>query len=424
MKKNKNTKVIFLNTHSTLNTGDTGIVLAQIQYFRKHFPNLEISLTSRTPEIDQKFYNSMGIKVFSALIPSPSISVGGIQKIKYILKNLINLKAKINLIREIKESDLVISSGGGYFYTYRKILPGPMFFQNLLHVGLARLLNKPIIFFPQSFGPFNNSLSLKLIKKVLQSSNVIKVFVRENTSYELLLNILDTGYQKKVELCPDMAFYLNRELHQRYIDKQYLNLPKPILAITLREWCFPEVKSKQDKLAKREAYLDTLINISKIFINQFRGSVVVFPQVRGPGIIEDDRKITDEFKNRLKKLVINKNILFIKLDDIISPSKIINILSQTDIIIATRFHSAIFALMSGVPVISITYQPKSKGIMKLLELEHFCLNITDIQVKEILRLIKEITTHYSYNKRKIQNNVYNIRKEIETKLENTTKFLY
>ena len=64
MGNNKIARIIILNTHSTLNSGDLAIVLAQIQYFKKHFPGSIISLTSRTPENDKFFYRKLGAKVF------------------------------------------------------------------------------------------------------------------------------------------------------------------------------------------------------------------------------------------------------------------------------------------------------------------------------------------------------------------------
>ncbi|MFQ6082629.1 MAG: polysaccharide pyruvyl transferase family protein [Candidatus Aminicenantia bacterium] len=417
-------KIFIANTHSILNSGDVGIVLAQIQFLNKHFSNLEISLTSRTPEIDQKFYNPMGIKVLSPIIPSPSIFIGNIQKIEQSLKNLFAFKSKRNLMREIKKSDLVISSGGGYFYSNRKIFPGPMFFQNFLHVKLAIILNKPVIFFPQSFGPFYNPFALKILKNVLERDNVIKIFAREDISFNLLLNILNREKNKdKLELCPDIAFYLNKEKYQGGPPIE-LNLPRPIVAITLRQWDFPEVKNAKEKRKKKEEYLKSLKKICQEVFHNWGGSVIVFPQVRGPGILEDDRIISGKLWERVKKIIPEKNRLFIDLPDAVSPFYIINILSQVDLAIATRFHSAIFALISGVPVISITYQPKSKGIMELLGLEYFCVNITDINSEEILRLIEEIFDHYSDVQKKIQDKISDIRKTIETRLESTIKCFY
>ncbi|HDL64387.1 MAG TPA: hypothetical protein ENH12_03255 [Proteobacteria bacterium] len=162
-------KILLLNTHSTLNLGDTGIVLAQIQILEKIFPDLKISLTSRTPRIDRAFYGPLGIKIYPPFIPAPGVFTGIRAKCMGCLKNLVNLPEKYRLLREIKDSDLIISNGGGYFYSYRKTIPGPTFIQYVLHIKLAIFLNKPVILFPQSFGPFSNSIAPGLLKRILQN---------------------------------------------------------------------------------------------------------------------------------------------------------------------------------------------------------------------------------------------------------------
>ncbi len=224
-------KIFFLNTHSVLNSGDAGIVLAQIQFFKKMFPSLKISISSRTSETDEKLYKPMGIKVFPPIIPAPSTFPGAVPKIAQSMKIFFSFKSKINLLQEIKKSDLVISSGGGHFYSNRKVFPGPLFFQNLLHVRLASIIKKSLIFFPQSFGPFKNSIASKFLKNILQSENIIKIFAREGTSFDLLLTLLDKDENKnKLDLCPDIAFCLNKEDNQ-YDSPINLNLPNQLLQL-------------------------------------------------------------------------------------------------------------------------------------------------------------------------------------------------
>ena len=60
-------KIFIANTHSILNSGDAGIVLAQIQFLRKYFPSLQISLSSRTPELDKKTFHPLGVKIFHSI---------------------------------------------------------------------------------------------------------------------------------------------------------------------------------------------------------------------------------------------------------------------------------------------------------------------------------------------------------------------
>jgi colanic acid/amylovoran biosynthesis protein len=49
-----------------------------------------------------------------------------------------------------------------------------------------------------------------------------------------------------------------------------------------------------------------------------------------------------------------------------------------DFFVATRLHSAIYALKAGVPVVAVAYEPKTIGIFKDLDLSEFVLDIRSI----------------------------------------------
>lgn len=416
-------KTLIINTHSVLNSGDTGIALAEIQFLKKKFPSIEISLTSRTPMIDKNFYRALGIKVLPSLFPLPKISRYSNPKIDSIIKEFFELPSKINLLKEIKKADFVVSSGGGYFYSNRRLFPGPFFWQNFLHVKLVSKIRRPLIFFPQSFGPIKNSIGVRCLKSILKQDNVVKIFTREEFSFDFLKKILHQDKDekiKKLDLCPDVAFYLNSPGYavERRIK---LNLPKPIVAMASRDWDYPNAKSAQEK---KEKYFSSLIKIAESILFDWNGSIVIFPQARGPTLFENDRIISKKLREALEKKLPKKRIIYLNLRDDVSPFYIIDILSQCDLIIATRLHAAIFALLAGVPAISIGYQPKNIGTMKLFELEHFCVSIEDISADKVLTLIREIFYYHDDIRRKIGDILIRLKEQIEVKLNQALKDIY
>ena len=414
-------KAIFLNTHSFLNSGDAGIVIAQIQLLKRYFPGIKISITSRTAGVDKRFYKSKEIKVFSPIIPAPSVYTGRIQKIEQSLKNFFALKEKKNLIKEIEQSDIVISSGGGYFYSNRKTLPGPMFLQNYLHIKIAQILRKSVVFFPQSFGPFYNSLSIMMLRDILNYDKTVQIFAREKISFDFLQTLLEKERNRdKVDICPDMTFYLRREDEFRNPTFRE-NLPRPIVVLTLRKWDFPDAKSAKEKKKKEDEYLAAIEEVCYSIFKERRGTIVIVPQVRGPGFFENDRIISLKLLAELKKIIPEKNLLFFDLPDFISPCYLIDVFSQADLVLATRFHSAVFAMISGVPIISITYQPKSTGIMNLLDLARFCVDINEMDSARIIQIANEILSCPRDIKGKIENEVKILKNTIELKMDDVLK---
>lgn len=408
-------KALILNTHSVLNTGDLAIVLAQAQYLNERFPGIGISLTSRTPEIDQTVYQPRGIDVIPAILPAPSVFYTAGQKVQQSLKNLLDLGSKSRLKRAILDSDFVISSGGGYFYTSRRIGPGPMFLQNLAHVKLAYRLKKPVVFFPQSFGPILNSLSLRMLSKLLNSEKALRIYAREEISQDYLERLLNVD-KAKIELCPDMVFYLSQEdFSESGIES--LDLPRPVVALTLRTWDFPEFKSRGDKEKKTAEYLQCLEEVCRRLHERRQCSFCVFPQVRGPGSFEDDRDITLKFWKGLQKIIPEEKRKLLNPDHVISPPWLMQLLAQTDLLIATRFHSAILSFIAGTPAIAITYQPKSLGMMSMLSLERFSIDINQMDADKLMQLADDVFDHTDDVKQKISLELENMRKSIKLKLE-------
>lgn len=416
-------KILILNTHSTLNAGDTGIVLAQLKLLREKFPRHQLILTSRTPELDTAFYKQPNIKLLPPLVPAPSIYSRGFQKVYKSLRNLCKLLLKIDLIREIKRCDFVVSSGGGYFWSHRKYFPGPMFFQNYLHLRIASFLKKPVVVFPQSVGPFHSNMARNLLIGAFDSSNILKIYAREKISYNFLQSLLIRN-RKKIRLCPDMAFYLEKDTSQKDASSMEFDLPKPIIALTLRQWDFPNAGGNLQKKEKQTQYLNAFEKIGRNIFEKWGGSILVFCQSRGPGNFENDMIVSKRLIENLKKSVPPAHLKYLDLKGTPHPQEIIRILIHMDLLISTRFHSAIFSLIAGTPVIAISYQQKGLGIMKDLDLDRYCRDISALETDEILKICEEILSHPEEIRKKIQAETSNARKKIEATFIDLESIVY
>jgi colanic acid/amylovoran biosynthesis protein len=57
-----------------------------------------------------------------------------------------------------------------------------------------------------------------------------------------------------------------------------------------------------------------------------------------------------------------------------------------DFFVATRLHSAIFAMSVGVPVLCIGYLPKSEGVLKMMNLTEYALSIDQVDPTRLMTL--------------------------------------
>jgi polysaccharide pyruvyl transferase WcaK-like protein len=214
-----------------------------------------------------------------------------------------------------------------------------------------------------------------------------------------------------------MACYLEPKTNLDCLNGESLDLPQPILAINLREWTFPEIKDSGTQRLKREEYLKTLIAVARCFIQRHRGSVLVIPQALGPDPSEDDRGICLEFYQRVKESIpaAARAIQFRELA-IGSLTSYFKLSSQVAVLIGTRLHACILALVAGVPVISIGYQYKSQGTMDMLGLGRFNMNITDVTLEWLLASVEEIMSQRQTIQEEIRQSLSQARTRIDNEV--------
>lgn len=380
-------RILIVNTHSVLNSGDAAIVLAQVFWLRQAVPGVQITLTSRTAKADRTLYEPLGLQVIPALYDVPSLFSGGPAGWTKSLASLVRIRAKTDLIRETSRADLVIGSGGGYFYSNRPSGPGPMFLQNLFHLKLACLLKKPVVLFPQSFGPTFDDRSSRLLANLVTDKSVKRVLVREENSLRFLERALGNKFDPaRFVLCPDLAFLLAPDDGGDDIQ----GLPRPVTAITVRHWDFPELSSAAEKEKRRRGYFAGLEETAARIYQTWGGTILLFPQSRGPGAFENDRPASLKLYHALKSRIPPGRLAWVDFPDVVSPQAIQRLCARADLLLATRFHSAILALLGGTPVLSLNYQPKSSGMMRMLGLERYAVDIAEVRPEVLGPLADEI----------------------------------
>ena len=410
-------KILILNTHSSLNAGDAAIVLAQVKFLRGVFNSVEISLTSRTPELDAKVYASEGVRVIPPVLPAPSVFDGIGRKIAGAARNLADLRAKRDFLKAAREADLVIASGGGYFWSKRRLVPGLMFLQNILHLRLVERMKKPLVLFPQSFGPLASPFHRRLLRKTLEAGSVTKIFAREQRSADFLGGLIaDAGTRAKIDVCPDLTFLLAEEVGPAPAPVQVDPLPKPVVALTLRQWDFPEAAGRAERRRFGQEYFGELARFCEYIIRDRKGSVLIYPQSRGPGAFEDDRPVSRAFYAKLRAALPSAPVRYFEDNASTSLEAASTLLSRADLVLATRFHSALLALVRGVPALAIGYQPKTQGIMARLGLDKYAFEISRVKSSDLRAAAEDILASPAAFRERVRPRLVEMKGEVTEKL--------
>ena len=240
-------------------------------------------------------------------------------------------------------------------------------YTNYVNLLAVLLLNRKVILAPQSIGPVGGRINRCIMKFLLVRCGTI--CTRESYSKDFCLS-LGVDASNIVPLL-DMAFYPLCDDS----DKGSLSLPDRYIASTAIKWLYPNSHNPQ---LMYDAYLKELVESYEKLADRFDCSIVVLKQIEKYGNDSGDEVIFED----MRSMCTSNRIIFV--NDFVEVSRMKLIIGQAIAFLGSRMHSNIFALSQGVPTVAISYQPKTKFIMRQLGLEKFSLEIDEFSADDIL----------------------------------------
>lgn len=409
-------KITIINSGFSANKGDAGILYGAIKALNRHFPeDTEYIIESAWKKnIDKEIFGYLKnkVKIFQPLwkhstvltykrnlVPIPNFFwAEGLIKIPILLemrekKEIRYLKPFLSkddmeLINQMKDSNIIISCAGGSFHDNEG---GAAFLQLLYSIYIAINTNVPVMIYAQSIGPFKSKIYEKITQNVL--SKVSLITVRDYYSKEYLEKL---EVNTPIIVTADSAFSLpdpfkteyNKSI-SKYLEKYYwIKESKLNIGITVRNW-----NLKQSHIEK---YKHAMINLIEYVCNTYKDvSITFFPQVSSDILLS--RSICNDSNYCNQKCFV--------IEDNLHPMILKGLYGKMNLFIGTRMHSTIFSLGMRVPTINIAYMPKSVDLMKRLNMENVTFSIDDIDEKKIIEAIDMILQDEEKTKEKIEKNI-------------------
>jgi colanic acid/amylovoran biosynthesis protein len=122
------------------------------------------------------------------------------------------------------------------------------------------------------------------------------------------------------------------------------------------------------------------------FLEEHGGSVLLFAHVFGSPWVADDRQVIRRIAQSLGGLTGR----VVMMDDSNDPHLLSAAYSRLDVLLGTRMHSNIFALSQGVPCLAVGYLHKTRGMMRMLDLEQWCLDVSGARGDCVARRLAEL----------------------------------
>ncbi len=352
-----------LNAYDHRNRGDRAIIEAQIAWLKSKFPDAEFRVFSPAWEAN--------IDVFGEKVSQPppirTEDHGGFftNIVKPLKASLAAAFGSSKASPAFKECDAYFLCGGGYLYssTARGLSR-----QLWMHAGnsmLALNTGKPVMQFPQSWGPITKVADRWICKKL--ASKLPRICSRGEASTAL---VDQWGFLDKVVGVPDIVVPFG-ELKPELVKQCPEGNGE--LGIAPINYGFAQQRSDADG----ELYLQRVSEVAAGFMKEGGKGITIFPQVQVEGK-DDDLVVALELEKRLVSQAIPCRVI-----QGVSWENYFVEVSQMSVFLGSRMHACIFALVSGIPTVGLSYQPKFEALFGQLKMSDRCVPIADFDPAEV-----------------------------------------
>ncbi len=355
-------KVLISGYYGFDNAGDDTVLFGIISSLRRHIEQVDITVLSNKPDETRKVF---GIPAY-------------------------NRWSLVEITRQLRRCDLLVMGGGSLLQDATS--PRSVIYY-LGIVTIAKMLNKPVIFYAQGVGPISHPLSKKLIDWVVNRVDVITV--RDQHSGEDLKSFgvrrapIYVTADPALTIHPDdIDLRMGEEILNRYIQ----NRNRPNMAISVRKW-----KNQTKYRTELAKMADELVN---------EGWNVFLLPMQYPADIAESEEIMKLMEHPHKDRYVFLLRQKMNFRDIIS------VIGNMDFVLGMRLHSLILAAVTNVPFTAITYDPKVDRFVQRLNMGS-AGNLQELNYEKLSRAVRDVLDDLTGTRKKLKNNMKQLVQEAE-----------
>jgi colanic acid/amylovoran biosynthesis protein len=380
------------------NKGDAALLFALAQSLEAEFGPVDLTFTSFTPATDAPRY---GFRFLRMPLDPNSIFGGGLRAflkrrggerlaayaaMAHLGVFLLLMRAWVSLyrrrpeaiallprrVREVvaaaERADVVVGMPGGYLLA--PAFTNVWWLYHVATLALVQMLGKPLVLYPSSLGPFPGA-HRAIARRLLPGCDL--VMVRERVSERLALAL---GVPRdRVRLVADAAFLFADDgrgaAELEPVRRRLAGAPRPLVGVSVREHHFP---GSPDPAAAYRTYLGAVAGAVDRLVAETGATPVFVPQVLGAGG-------GDVAAARAAMAYLAEPTRAVLLEDDLSPHALTVLYGDFEMMIGTRMHANILAMVAGTPTAAIAYGHKTTGIMELLGLAEYVIPIEEVETR-------------------------------------------
>jgi len=297
---------------------------------------------------------------------------------------------------KLKRMDILIIPGTGLLNDANGVRGWGQY--NLLKWSLiAKLCGCKVVFVSVGAGPIYSRLGRLITKAALALADSRSY--RDASSKECLESIGFRTERDRVE--PDLVFSLPEAAIPHHGNGSH----RPVAGLGLMAYSGRYSASRPSDETYL-GYLEALVSLTQwLLARDYDVRLLI-----GDGA---DRNAAHEFRSLLReKLSAGEEDRIIE-EPINSVDDLLSQIAATDIVVATRFHNALLAILCNKPVIAISFHHKCESMMRATGLSKYCLDINGLQGDALIERFRDLERHADTLKALLTQKVREFRKELD-----------
>ncbi|MFM2314269.1 MAG: hypothetical protein RLZZ04_3545 [Cyanobacteriota bacterium] len=308
-------KIIISNT-VILNGGDAAILISILKILQDAFgKDTEFVIYDSQPETAKKYYPAFNLRqlIYDQSIGSLKIRFVGriiklinqgrlkiaawcIQQNQYTLGRLLTNPTEFTSLLDYKHADLIVSTGGTYLVENYGLKPRFFDYQ------ISLLFHKPLVFFTQSLGPFEQPENQRTLTSIFNRSTLILLRDRQSAKHLEGLVTQQSKMQSKISVVADAAFALaNWETLEAAKKVQTSVYPRKI-AISVRDWRYFKTVDPEVGITR---YIAALVALTVHLVEKYQAQITYISSCQGiPEYWKDDSEFALNITSQLAPEIV------------------------------------------------------------------------------------------------------------------------
>lgn len=393
----KRKKIALFGHFDSTNFGNESTLAAMLYHLRSFQPDAEVTCISTGPEATIATHHIEAIPLYETFLKSWVPRNPMTKMLRKIFVGLPSVPYRwVRGLMRLRSTDALIIPGTGLLTdAYGLTGWGPY---NLFKWSLiAKICRCKLFFVSIGAGPVYGTLGRWLVRSILHFADYRSY--RDASTKQYLEGI---GFRSDNDrVYPDLAFSLPETAIPRNGNKG----GRPVVGLGVMLYAGRySVADPSDRIYA--AYLDNLaVVVQWLLANGYDVRLLLGDLV--------DAHATQAFRDLLRQRLSAQEEERIIDEPINSVEELLSQIAATEIIVATRFHNVLLALLCDKPVIAISFHHKCTSLMSAMGLSNYCLDINDLNADRLIEKFRNLEANASGVRLLVKEKQSKFRKELD-----------